>query len=407
MITETTPAQSPRRTKRRGRHPHHALAPAFVRTAPPGHHIDGHGLYLYVQPTGARSWIQRLVIRGRRCELGLGAVALVSLAEAREQAVANRKLARAGGDPLADRRRVQGTPTFAEAATTVIDQKRAGWKTPAQVQAWRGSLERYAFPRIGRRPISEVASADVLAILTPIWHTKPVMAKTVKQRIHTVLEWAIAMNLRTDNPSDRVGPVLGPQRNIVQHMRALPHREVAAALATVRTSGAPQAVTLAFELLVLTAARSGEVRLAAWDEMDTADHVWTIPATRMKMKRDHRVPLCGRALAILAAARTLGDGPLVFPSRSGRRLAVPATAPAARTLRHRLRAAWIPVCGSFRDWAAEETDHPREVVEAALAHRVQNPVEAAYARSDLFERRRRLMDDWATYLSGTRGHVVA
>ena len=210
IITWTNQAQSSSRTKRRGRHPHHALAPAFVRTAPSGHHIDGNGLYLYVQPTGARSWIQRLVIRGRRCELGLGAVALVSLAEAREQAVANRKLARAGGDPLADRRRVQGMPTFAEAAITVIDQKRAGWKTRAQVQAWRGSLERYAFPRIGRRPISEVASADVLAILTPIWHTKPVIAKTVKQRIHTVLEWAIAMNLRTDNPSDRVGPVLGP-----------------------------------------------------------------------------------------------------------------------------------------------------------------------------------------------------
>ena len=323
--------------------------PRFVRTAPPGHHIDGHGLYLYVQPTGARSWIQRLVIRGRRCELGLGAVALVSLAEAREQAVANRKLARAGGDPLADKRRVQGLPTFAEAATTVIDQKRAGWKTPAQVQAWRGSLERYAFPRIGRRPISEVASADVLAILTPIWHTKPVIAKTVKQRIHTVLEWAIAMNLRTDNPSDRVGPVLGPQRNIVQHMRALPHREVAAALATVRTSGAPPAVTLAFEFLVLTAARSGEVRLAAWDEMDTADHVWTIPATRMKMKRDHLVPLCGRALAILAAARTLGDGPLVFPSRSGRRLAVPQL----RLLLARCGIACVPhgFRSSFRDWA--------------------------------------------------------
>ena len=366
-----------------------------------GHHIDGHGLYLYVQPTGARSWIQRLVIRGRRCELGLGAVALVSLAEAREQAVANRKLARAGGDPLADRRRVQGTPTFAEAATTVIDQKRAGWKTPAQVQAWRGSLERYAFPRVGRRPISEVASADVLAILTPIWHTKPVIAKTVKQRIHTVLEWAIAMNLRTDNPSDRVGPVLGPQRNIVQHMRALPHREVAAALATVRTSGAPPAVTLAFEFLVLTAARSGEVRLAAWDEMDTAEHVWTIPATRMKMKRDHRVPLCGRALAILAAARTLGDGPLVFPSRSGRRLAVPQL----RLLLARCGIACVPhgFRSSFRDWAAEETDHPREVVEAALAHRVQNPVEAAYARSDLFERRRRLMNDWAAYLDGHCG----
>ena len=289
--------------------------------------------------------------------------------------MANRKLARAGGDPLADRRRVQGLPTFAEAATTVIDQKRAGWKTPAQVQAWRGSLERYAFPRVGRRPISEVASADVLAILTPIWHTKPVIAKTVKQRIHTVLEWAIAMNLGTEHPSDQVGPVLGPQRNIVQHMRALPHREVAAALATVRTSGAPPAVTLAFEFLVLT-------------------------ATRMKMKRDHRVPLCGRALAILAAARTLGDGPLVFLSRSGRRLAVPQL----RLLLARCDIACVPhgFRSSFRDWAAEETDHPREVVEAVLAHRVQNPVEAAYARSDLFERRRRLMDDWAAYLTGER-----
>ena len=343
MITWTNQAQSSRRTKRRGRHPHHALAPAFVRTAPPGHHIDGHGLYLYVQPTGARSWIQRLVIRGRRCELGLGTVALVSLAEAREQAVANRKLARAGGDPLADRRRVQGTPTFAEAATTMIDQKRAGWKTPAQVQAWRGSLERYAFPRIGRRPISEVASADVLAILTPIWHTKPVMAKTVKQRIHTVLEWAIAMNLRTDNPSDRVGPVLGPQRNIVQHMRALPHREVAAALATVRASGAPPAVTLAFELLVLTAARSGEVRLAAWDEMDTADHVWTIPATRMKMKRDHRVPLCGRGAGDPRRRADARRRPARVPQPERPAAGCPATAPAARTLRHRLRAAWIPV----------------------------------------------------------------
>ena len=167
-----------------------------------------------------------------------------------------------------------------------------------------------------------------------------------------------------------------------------------------RTSGAPPAVTLAFEFLVLTAARSGEVRLAAWDEMDTADHVWTIPATRMKMKRDHRVPLCGRALAILAAARTLGDGPLVFPSRSGRRLAVPQL----RLLLARCGIACVPhgFRSSFRDWAAEETDHPREVVEAALAHRVQNPVEAAYARSDLFERRRRLMDDWAAYLTGER-----
>ena len=288
MNTETDTAPAARNTKRRGRHPHNALAAAFVRAAPPGHHIDGNGLYLYVQPTGARSWIQRLVIHGRRCELGLGSVALVT---------------------LADKRRDQGMPTFADAAIAVIEQKRAGWRNPEYAKHWRNSLERYTFPRIGRRPISEVTSADVLAILTPIWHTKPVLAKALRQRLHAVLQWAIAMNLRNDNPSDRVGPVLGAQRNIVQHRRALPHREVAAALWAVRASRDKPAVKLAFEFLVLTAARSGEVRFAAWDEIDTTDHVWAIPATRMKMKRDHRVPLCGRAMEVLDAARALGNGP--------------------------------------------------------------------------------------------------
>ena len=399
MSAEIDTAPACRRTKRRGRHPRNALAPAFVRTAPPGHHIDGNGLYLYVQPTGARSWIQRLVIQGRRCELGLGSVALVSLAEAREKAVANRKIAREGGDPLAEKRRVKGIPTFADAATTLIEQKRAGWRNPVHVVAWRNSLERYAFPRIGRRPISEVTSADVLAILAPIWHTKPVLAKALRQRIHAVLEWAIAMNLRNDNPSDRVGPVLGSQRHVVEHMRALPHQQVTAALATVRASREKPAVKLAFEFLVLTAVRSGEVRFAAWDEIDTTDHVWAIPAARMKMKRDHRVPLSGRAIKVLDAARKLGDGPLVFPSRRGRRLDVKQL----RRLLERCGIACVPhgFRSSFRDWAAEETDHPREVVEAALAHVVGNPVEAAYARSDLFERRRRLMKDWATYLAGT------
>ena len=259
-------------------------------------------------------------------------------------------------------------PTFADAAFTVVEQKRAGWRSPVQAQAWRSSLKRYAFPRIGRRAISEVTSADVLAILTPIWHVKPVAAKAVRQRLHAVLEWAIAMNLRYDNPCDRVGPVLGAQHNIVQHRQALPHREVAAALATVRISDAKPAVKLAFELLVLTAARSGEVRLATWSEIDTEAHVWTIPAARMKMKRDHRVPLCRRAEQILEAARTLGDGssPLVFPSVGGQ----PLPDKKLRRLLQKLKIAAVPhgFRSTFRDWAAEETDHPREVIEAALAH---------------------------------------
>ena len=375
---------------------------AVVRSAPPGRHADGNGLYLCVQPTGTRSWIQRLVIRGRKHELGLGSVQLVSLAEAREQALANRKLARAGGDPLADRRRLQGMPTFAEAAATVVEQKRGGWRSPRQAADWLHSFERHVFPRIGSRPVSEVSSADVLAILTPLWHVKTRTARTVRQRIRSVLEWAIAMEYQADNPCDRIEPVLGPQREVVRHMRALPHRDVAAALETVRASKGTRAVKLAFEFLVLTAARSGEVRLATWDEIDAAGRAWTVPAVRMKMNREHRVPLSPRAVEVLDAARSLADGnPLVFPNRWGNHIKDTFLS----QLLKELDIAAVPhgFRSSFRDWAAEETDHPREVVEAALAHVVRNRVEAAYARSDLIERRRLLMDDWATYLNGRHG----
>ena len=398
MNVVANPALSPRRTKRRGRHPDKALSAAFVRSAPPGRHADGNGLYLFVQPTGTRSWVQRLVIRGRRRELGLGAVALVPLAKAREQALANRMLARSGGDPLADKRRVQGVPTFAEAAQRVLEQKRGGWRGRWHAQNWWNSMERYAFPRIGSRPVSEVNTADVLDILTPIWHVKAETARAVRQRIRSVIEWAIALDMRNDNPCDRVLPVLGPQNDIVTHRLALPHKDVAAAIETVRAGSAQPAVKLAFEFLVLTATRSGEVRGAQWAEIDTTDHVWTLSAQRMKAKREHRVPLCGRALEILDAARALGNGsPHVFPMRSGR----PISASTLLKTLNDLRVAAVPhgFRSSFRDWAAEETDHPREVIEAALAHVVQNKVEAAYARSDLFERRRRLMDDWSAYLA--------
>ena len=399
MDVVVKPAPTPRRTKRRGRHPDKALSAAFVRSAPPGRHADGNGLYLFVQPTGTRSWVQRLVVRGRRRELGLGAATLVPLAKAREQALANRMLARSGGDPLAERRRVQGVPTFAEAAQRVLKQKRDGWRGRWHAQNWIRSMERYAFPRIGNRPVSEVNTADVLEILTPIWHSKAETARAVRQRIRSVIEWAIALDMRSDNPCDRVLPVLGPQNDIVTHRQALPHKDVAAAIETVRAGSARPAVKLAFEFLVLTASRSGEVRGAQWAEIDTAGRVWTLSALRMKAKREHRVPLCGRAMEILDAARTLGAGdPLVFPMRSGR----PISASTLLKTLNDLRIAAVPhgFRSSFRDWAAEETDHPREVIEAALAHVVQNKVEAAYARSDLFERRRLLMDDWSTYLCG-------
>ena len=400
MDNVTTPPRIARRGKPKGRHPDKRLSAAFVRSAPPGRHCDGNGLYLYVQKAGTRSWIQRLVVRGRKRELGLGSVALVSLAEAREQALANRKLARTGGDPMAEKRRSVGIPTFAEAARRVIEQKRAGWRSAVVPRNWHRSLEIHAFPRIGRVPVSEVTSADVLEILTPIWHAKPPTARIVRHRIRAVLEWAIAMDWRTDNPCDRLLPVLGSQNHVVRHRKALPHGEVGAAIEKVRAANAGKVDALAFEFLVLTAARGVEVRGAAWSEIDREERVWTVPASRMKTTRAHRVPLCGRALEILGEARKLGGGgsPIVFVGKHGRAMGGEQM---GRLLgKHRITAVPHGFRSSFRDWAAEETDHPWEVVEAALAHVVRNPVEAAYMRSDLFERRRRLMDDWASYLAG-------
>ena len=399
MINGTNTSRLLRTTKPKGRHPQKALSPAFVRSAPPGRHADGNGLYLFVQPSGTRSWIQRLLVRGRRRELGLGSVALVPLAKAREKALASRTLARQGGDPLAEKRRTEGIPTFAEAAVRVLEQKRGGWRGRRHPREWMSSLRRFAFPRIGKMPVSEVTSADVLEILTPIWHTKAPTARCVCQRLRAVLEWAVAMEYRLDNPCDRIGPVLGAQKDVVEHMQALPHREVASVIRTVRASTAVPVARLAFEFLVLTAARWGEVRWAEWAEIDRDGGVWSVPASRMKANRRHRVPLCGRALEILEAAQALGEGtsPLVFTRQGGKPLE-------DKQLRKLLRdhgVAAVPhgFRSSFRDWAAEETDHPREVIEAALAHLVRNRVEAAYARSDLFERRRVLMDDWANYLA--------
>ena len=387
--------------KRRGRHPEKALSDDFVRdVAEAGRYCDGNCLYLDVQPSGTRSWVQRIVIRGRRREIGLGGVALVSLDEARAKALANRKVARTGGDPVAGAqggRRARTAPTFAVAAQRVWRQMRPGWRNRKYRREWLKGLVRYAFPRIGPMSVSEVTSADLVEMLAPVWHERPTTARRVRQRVGAIMEWAVAMDYRTDNPCDRIGPLLGRQQHRVEHMRALPHGKVAGAVRAVRASRARRVVKLAFEFMVLTAARSGEARGARWAEIDLAAGVWTVPAKRMKTNREHRVPLCRRALAILDAARTLSQrGPLAFPTARGR----PLKDMALSELLRDLGIAAVPhgFRSSFRDWAAEETDHPREVAEAALAHTVRNPVEAAYARSDLFERRRELMDDWGAYL---------
>ena len=405
-VTQPLP-KKPRAAKRRGRHPDKALSAAFCRTvSEAGRYSDGNGLYLHVDPSGARRWVQKLTIRGKVRVLGLGGYSLVSLADAREQALANRKLARSGGDPLATKRRRRAMLTFEEAASEVLKQKRAAWRNSKHAKDWPSSLRKYAFPDIGDKLVSDVTSADLMQLLTPIWHNKPETARRVRQRIGAVMKWAVAMQHRPDNPAGEVlGQALGRQQDVVQHMTALPYDEVADAVAVVRASQAWIGTKLAFEFLVLTAARSGEVRLATWEEIDIGSAVWTVPGSRMKAKRDHRVPLCGRTVEILHEARPLGgETGLLFPSSRGNPL---SNMTMSKLVKEQGIAA-VPhgFRSSFRDWAAERTNHPREVIEAALAHVVANRVEAAYARSDLFARRRRLMDDWAGYLGEERGRVI-
>ncbi|MCY4505841.1 MAG: integrase arm-type DNA-binding domain-containing protein, partial [Acidobacteria bacterium] len=245
-----------------------SLTAAEVKYAGPGKHYDAHGLFLKVEPGGARRWVQRIVIRGRRRDIGLGGWPLVTLAEAREQAFDNRKLARAGGDPLALRK--SAVPTFAEAAESVIAINEPTWKDGARsAEIWRSSLAAYAMPRLGRLPVSDVGTADVMAVLLPIWNEKRETARRVRQRIGAVMKWAVAQGFRQDNPAgDAIGAALPKANGVQKHFRALHHADVAAALAKVRASRAAVTTRLAFEFLVLTAARSGEVRLATWDEID-------------------------------------------------------------------------------------------------------------------------------------------
>ena len=318
--------------KQRGsKHQTNRLSAQKVRTAPPGFYCDGQGLNLRVDPSGARRWVQRLVIRSKPRTLGLGGYPLVSLKEAREKALANRRQARVGGDPLAEKRRARTTPTFAQAAAKVIELHRPSWSSTRSAAQWESSLRDYVLPYIDSKPVDLVTTADVMAILQPIWSDKPETARRVRQRISTVMKWVISQGYRLDNPAgEALGAALPKQNGIKIHHRALPHPEVANAIATIQASDAYPATKLCFEFIVLTACRSGEVRHATWDEFNLDTATWTIPPERMKAKREHRVPLSSRALEILLEAHRLfadeerpndeegtNTSALVFPSPTG------------------------------------------------------------------------------------------
>ena len=388
------------------------LTVQFVRSVRPAETVkryaDGYGLLLVVKPTGGKSWIQRLVVRGRRRDIGLGSLDRVSLAQARRKAFENRNVARDGGDPTRQED-VRTVPTFTEAAEAVIAMHAENWRDGGKTEArWRATLETYVFPRLGRRSVANITTADVLAVLTHdgFWSTKRETARKVRQRISTIMDWAAAEGHRTDNPCQALKAALPKTGTRTQHRRALPYDAVSDAVRRVRSSGAYPTTKLAFEFLVLTACRSGEVRGARWEEIDLGARIWTVPSDRAKTSRPHRVPLSDRTIEVLRDAAGYRDtSGLVFPSARGLTMSDMTISKLIKELG--IEAVPHGFRSSFRMWAAERTNIPREVCEFALGHVVGDEAERAYQRSDLFDRRRELMAQWAAYLTrDTRTNVV-
>ena len=384
------------------------LTVSFVKAvSSAGRYSDGDTLLLKVSPAGSKSWVQRLAIDGKRHDIGLGVFPFVTLAEARERAFENRRAVAHGGDPLAEKRRAR-TPTFREAEGETFNAHRARWKNGVTAKHWERTMSKHVLPVIGSMRVDEIGPQDVLRILTPLWTSSPEIGRKLRQRIRHVMQWAMAHGFISSNPAgEQLDGALPTMPRVKEHFRALPYRDVPAALATIDGSAASMAAKFCLRFVVLTAVRSGEAREANWAEIDLEARTWTIPAGRMKANAEHRVPLSDAAVAVLEQARILDDGSgLVFPSprRRGRTLSVMTLTKVLRDTGLADRATVHGFRSSFRDWCAE-TSKPREIAEAALAHTVSG-VEGAYFRSDLFDRRRRLMDQWGAFVTATGGKVV-
>ena len=367
----------------------------------PGRYSDGDGLHLFISKAGSKSWVQRITIDGRRRDIGLGGYPTVSLAQARKRASDNRAAIADGKDPVADKRR-PAVLTFSRAAHAVHEVNRPRWRNERHALSWMQTLERHAFPKIGSKPIDAIGRTDVLTVLAPIWSTRPETARRVRQRMRTVFRWAMANELIETNPAgEAIDGALPSMPKIKAHLRALPYQEVSSALKTVDASQTSLAAKRCLRFLVLTAARSGEARGATWDEIDLDGAAWTIPASRMKAGLEHRVPLSDQVLEVLTLAHQLEDGSgLCFPSplRPGRMLSDMTLTKVLRSTGLADRATVHGFRTSFKTWTMEQTDTPWAVGEAALAHLLGGSVEQAYARSDLFVRRRTLMQQWADYI---------
>lgn len=376
------------------------------------------GLYLQVADTGARSWVLRVMIAGKRRDMGLGGYPDVSLAQAREKAQEKRNAASEGRDPIEERRAARSALrasraaalTFEQCAAAYIAAQEAGWRNAKHAQQWRNTLETYAYPVFGSLLAGDIALPHVLAVLEPIWRTKTETASRLRGRIELVLDWAAARGYREGlNPARWRGHLdkLLPRPSKVakaEHHEALAVGEVGAFMQRLRAADGMGARAL--EFAILTAARSGEVRGAPWSEIDLKAGAWTVPGERMKAGVEHRVPLSKAALELLRALPRLAGTDLVFPSPRGGQLSDMTLTAVLR----RMEVAAVPhgFRSTFRDWASERTNYPNEMCEMALAHTIGNKAEAAYRRGDMFEKRRQMMDDWAAFCAAPdhRGDVI-
>lgn len=377
----------------------------------PGYHHDGGGLYLRVSPTGSKSWILRYSLAGRRPEMGLGPFPDVSLAAARKAAQDARALVKAGHDPIAtrdaviERQRLERARalTFDEAADQYITahENAKKWRNAKHRQQWRNTLKTYASPVIGSASVADITTADITRILDPIWTTKPETASRLRGRIERIMGWATVRGYRTgDNPARWLGHLKEAYadrsaKRSVKHHAAVAIDALPATYARLRQSAGMAALAVRF--VILTAARAGEVAGATWSEIDLEANVWTIPAERMKANREHRVPLSVEAQEILRIRAQTKVGELVFPGwKTGSALSLASLSKALRVAGggsatvHGFRS-------TFRDWAAERTDYPRDVAEMALAHTIGSKVEAAYRRGDLMTKRTAMMQEWAIF----------
>jgi integrase len=387
------------------------LVAAKLHKLPAGLHGDGGGLYLQVTKGGAKSWVFRFMLHGRARSMGLGPLYAVSLAKARIKAGECRRLRYEGVDPIEARRNERAgaasVKTFRECAEAYLVAHADDWSNAAAAAQWSSSLAVYVYPTIGALPVQVIDVERILKVLKPIWNTKPETARRIRGRIESILDYAATLEYRSgENPArwkGHLANLLSKRSKIRRHHPALPYVELSAFMATLRAQESVAARAL--EFAILTAARTGEVIGARWAEIDLIERMWTIPAERMKSRKEHRVPLSAPAIAILEQLPRVSD--FIFP---GNRPRQPIGVTTIFKLLRRMGRGDVTAHGfrsTFADWAAEQTNAPHEIREMALAHAVGSKVEAAYRRSDLFEKRRELAEAWARFCAGgDRSEVI-